>query len=174
MEFLELIRARYSVRAYRDKPVEDDKLAKVLEAARLAPSAANRQPVRIVVIHTHGREAELKRIYHREWFTQAPLVVGVCAALDEAWVRDQDKKSYHDVDAAIVMDHLILAAADQGLGTCWVGAFDPGAAREVLNLPANIEPVVFTPLGYPATEPGAKHRKSLDDLVHYERFTHGR
>ncbi|MBN1286342.1 MAG: nitroreductase family protein [Anaerolineae bacterium] len=170
MEFSELIRARYSVRAYSDKPVEDAKLRAVLEAARLAPTAVNRQPVRIIVIHTKGREEELRRIYHREWFTQAPLVIAMCALLDEVWVRSKDGKSHHDVDAAIVMDHLILAAADQGLGTCWIGAFDPDAAREVLGLPANVEPIVFTPLGYAADAPGDKRRKTLDELVRYERW----
>ena len=155
MEFEQLIRSRYSVRAYKSDPVSDQVLAKVLEAGRLAPTAANRQAFRIVVIHTAGRQKELKRIYGRAWFVQAPIVLGVCTLTDSCWVRG-DGKSYGEVDAAIVMDHLILAAADQGLGSCWIGAFDARAAREILGLPDSAEPVAFTPIGYPADSPGAK------------------
>ncbi len=169
MDFSELIQARYSVRAYEPDPVEEDKLAQVLEAARLAPTAANRQPFQIVVIHTAGREAELKRIYNRGWFVQAPLVLCACGIPAENWVR-MDGKNYNDVDVAIAMDHLILAAADLGLGTCWIAAFDPAAAREVLNLPDGVEPVAFTPLGYPADTPRPKSRKPLEALVRYERW----
>jgi nitroreductase len=170
MEFGKLIAARYSVRAYRNDPVPDQILQKVLEAGRLAPTAANRQAFRILVIHTAGREQELKRIYSRDWFLQAPIVIGVCALTDSCWVRG-DGKSYCDVDAAIVMDHLILAAADQGLGSCWVGAFDARAAREILGLPESVEPVAFTPLGYPGDSPGEKKRRTLDDLVRYETWS---
>lgn len=167
MEFSELIEKRYSVRAYMPDPVEDEKLTQVLQTARLAPTAANRQPFQLIVIHTAGREAELKRIYSRDWFVQAPLVICACGIPTQGWVR-RDGKNYNDVDVAIVMDHLILAAADVGLGTCWIGAFDPDAAREVLGLPGDVEPVAFTPLGYPADQPGPKKRQPLSDLVRYE------
>ena len=115
MDFSDLIRSRYSVRAYKPDPVSDDMLAQVLEAARLAPTAANRQPFRLIVIHTAGRREELRRLYHREWFGLAPLVIGVCAVPGEAWVR-RDGVNYAFVDAAIVMDHLVLAATDRGAG----------------------------------------------------------
>ncbi len=170
MEFFELIAKRYSARAYQPAPVEEEKLQQILEAARLAPTAANRQPFRIIVIHTEGREAELRRIYRKEWFVQPPLVIAVCGVLGEAWVRREDGKRYVDVDVAIVMDHLTLAATDLGLGTCWIAAFDPAAAREVLELPEGIEPLLFTPLGYPADAPRPKRRESLESLVKYERW----
>ena len=171
MTFAELVRARYSVRAYRPDPVPDELLAAVLEAGRLAPTASNRQPFRIIVIHTAGREAELGRVYGREWFVQAPLVLAVCSIQGEAWTRvNHDGRSYADVDAAIVMDHLVLAAADLGLGTCWIAAFDPRAAREVLALPDDVEPLLFTPLGFPADRPRPKERKPLAELVRYERW----
>ncbi len=169
MEFWELISKRYSVRAYKPDPVEEEKLQRVLEAARLAPTAANRQPFQLVVIHTAGREAELQRIYQRGWFTDAPLILCACAIPAEGWVR-MDGKPYTDVDVAIAMDHLILTATTLGLGTCWIAAFDPKAAREVLGLPDEVEPVVFTPLGYPADQPRAKKRKPLSELVRYERW----
>ena len=169
MEFLELIEKRYSVRAYKPDDVEDEKLQAVLEAARLAPTAVNYQPFQILVIHTKGRESELNHIYPPEWFVQPPIVLCVCAVRDEAWKR-RDGKNFMDIDAAIVMDHMILAATDIGLGTCWIGAFDEDAAKEVLNLPEGIEPVVFTPLGYPADESGIKMRKELSELVRYEHW----
>jgi nitroreductase len=126
MDFSELIRTRYSVRAYKPDPVEQEKLDQVLEAARLAPTAANRQPF-----------------------------------------QRMDGKPYTDVDVTIAMDYLILAATELGLGTCWVAAFDPEAAREELNLPYGIEPIAFTPLGYPADQPRPKQRKPLPALVRY-------
>ena len=169
MEFSELIEKRYSVRAYKPNPVEDEVLHQVLEAARLAPTAANRQPFQLVVIHTAGREAELRRIYNRDWFTQAPLVICACGIPAKGWTR-RDGKNYTDVDVAIVMDHLILAAASLGLGTCWIAAFDPTAAREVLGLPDGVEPIAFTPLGYPADRPRPKKRKALLELVRYEHW----
>ena len=169
MEFPELIGKRYSVRAYRSDPVGEEKLQQVLEAARLAPTAANRQPFQIIVIPTEGREDDLRRIYRRNWFVQAPLVICICSIPDEGWVR-MDGKGYTDVDAAIAMDHLILAATDQGLGTCWIAAFDPAAAREVLGLPEGVEPIAFTPLGYAADRPGSKERKARSDLVRFERW----
>jgi len=169
MEFFALIEARYSVRAYKPDPVEEEKLAKVLEAARLAPTAANRQPFQLIVIKTKGREEELKRIYGKDWFVQPPLVIAAVGLTERAWTRS-DGRNYVDVDVAIVMDHLILAAANEGLGTCWVGAFDPDAAREVLGLPEEVEPIAFTPLGYPDDEPKPKKRRPLDELVRQERW----
>ena len=169
MQFSELVKKRYSVRSYKHEPVPDDKLQQVLESARLAPTAANRQPFQLIVIHTAGREEELSRIYDRPWFVQAPIVICACGIPAQGWVR-RDGKSYLDVDVAIVMDHLTLAAADLGLGTCWIGALNPDAAREVLGLPDNIEPIAFTPLGYPDGQPREKKRKPLDELVQYERW----
>jgi nitroreductase len=164
MEFSDLIAMRYSVRAYKQTPVEEVKIHRIIEAAILAPTAANRQPFRLVVMKTAGRAADLKRVYPRDWFVQAPLVICACAVREESWVR-RDGKNYADVDTTIAFDHLILAARDLGLGTCWIAAFDPAAAREVLNLPAELEPVAFTPLGYPADEWKPKKRRPASELV---------
>lgn len=169
MEFLELAKKRYSVRAYKNEAVEEDKLKTILEAARFAPTAVNYQPFQIIVIKTEGREEELKRIYQAEWFREAPIVICVCTIPDNAW-RRRDGKNYADVDATIVMDHIILAATSIGLGTCWIGAFDVNAAKEVLNLPDGVEPLVFTPIGYPADQIGEKNRKDLSELVRYEKW----
>jgi nitroreductase len=169
MEFSQLIQARYSVRAYKPDPVPEEDLQQVLEAARLAPTAANRQPFRLIVVHTRGREQELQRIYPRQWFTQAPLIICLCLVPKEAWVRE-DRRSYCDVDGAIAFDHMVLAAANLGLGTCWIAHFDVHAAREILHIPPDMEPFLFTPLGYPADQPTPKKRRPLTNLVHYERW----
>lgn len=169
MDVLETIAARYSVRAYTADEVSDEALQAVLEAARLAPTADNRQPFRLLVLHTAGRKQDLARIYSRRWFAQPPLVLAVVSVPGEAW-RRMDGTPYDMVDAAIVMDHLILAAASLGLGTCWVADFDPAAAREVLGLPEDVQPVAFTPLGHPARQAGGKRRRPLEALVKYERW----
>lgn len=169
MEYQELIQKRYSVRAYKNKPVEDEKLNKVLEAARFAPTAANRQPFQLIVVRTDGRRDELKRIYRKEWFVQAPLIICACGIRRKSWVRE-DTRRYLDVDVAIVMDHLILAATDLGLGTCWVAAFNANAAREILEIPEEVEPLIFTPLGYPDDQLAIKERKSIEDLVRYDHW----
>jgi nitroreductase len=170
MNFQALIQARYSVRAYKPDSVGEDKLARILEAARLAPTAANRQPVRIIVIPTKGQEKELGRIYPREWFVQAPLLLAVVAVPSEAWVRKHDGWNAAEVDATIVMTHIVLAAAEEGLGTCWVAAFDPAAAREVLGLPPEVIPSAFTPLGYAADTAAPKKRRPLADLVRQDHW----
>jgi len=167
--FADLVQKRYSVRSYRPDPVEDEKLQCVLDAARLAPTAAGRQPFVLIVIHVRGREDELRQIYSRDWFVQPPLLIAVCSIPSNAWTR-QDGKNYADVDVAIAMDHLVLAATDRGLGTCWVAAFDPSAARRVLQLPEGVEPVAFTPLGYANDAPKPKKRKPLADMVRYEHY----
>ncbi len=169
MEFSELILQRYSTRAYKSTPIPEEALARVLDAARMAPSAGNRQPTGLVVIHTAGREEELSRIFASPWFTQAPILIAACAVMEQAWTR-WDGKCYADVDVAIAMDHLILAAANEGLGTCWIGAFDDGAAREILGLPEKVQAVAFTPLGYPADARPPKQRRPLSAMVHEERW----
>jgi nitroreductase len=167
MTFLELARMRCSIRGYKPDPVEPDKLSQVLEAARLAPTAGNRQRFELIVIHTAGREEELRRIYDRDWFVQPPIVICACRyPMDPA----RQRKDYTDVDIGIVIDHLTLEAAELGLGTCWIGAFDKDAAREILGLPDEVEPVVFTTLGYAAAPPREKQRKPIDELVRYEHW----
>jgi nitroreductase len=165
MDFSMLVQSRYSVREYKPDMVEDEELRQVLEAARLAPTAANRQPFQLIVIRTRGREEELRRIYNRDWFVQAPLIICACSIPGGAWTRE-DNKNYAVVDVAIVMDHLILAATDLGFGTCWVAAFN----AEILGIPDDVEPIAFTPLGYPADAPKQKERKSLESLVRYDHW----
>ena len=169
MDVFEAIEKRYSVRGFKPDPVEDEKLTRVLEAARRAPTAANRQPFRMIVAHTAGREEAIARVYGRSWLLQAPLVIAFVAVPAEAW-RRMDDKPYDEVDATIAMDHLVLAATALGLGTCWIAAFDPAAAREVFGLPDDVELVALTPLGYPDKASADTPRKPLEELVRHERW----
>ena len=169
MDVIKAIKTRYSVRAYKPDPVEDKKLLSILNAARMAPTASNRQPFQVIVIHTSSREEELLSIYSRPWFVQAPVILCVCGLAGNAWVR-KDGRQYYYIDVAIVMDHMVLAAASLGLGTCFIAAFNETNARAALALPDEVEPVLFTPLGYPADTPKAKERKELADLVRYEHW----
>ena len=168
MDIIDVINHRYSVRAYKTTPVEETKLSAMLDAVRLAPTAANHQPFQIIVIHAAGREEELLSIYPKKWFVQAPIILCICGT-PNAWVR-RDGRQYLFVDIGIVMDHIVLTATSLGLGTCIVAAFDEINARKVLALPQEVEPILFTPVGYPADTLRPKERKELSDLVRYEKW----
>ena len=169
LEFSNLIQQRFSVRKYKSTPVKEEYLNTILKAARLAPTAHNQQPFRLIVVKTEGNKDSLKRIYPRKFFVEAPIVICACAVLEEGWIRD-DGKNYTEVDTTIAMDHLILAATNLGLGTCWIGKFDLETAREVLNIPENVLPLVFTPVGYSDEEPRIKIRKEIDEIVRYGKW----
>ncbi len=164
MDFYEVIQGRRSVRKYKTDPVDDDKLQRILNAARLAPSAANRQPISFIVVRDDKIKRKLKDAYSQEWFYTAPVIICACTLPDKAWKRN-DGKAYVDVDVAIAMDHLILAATAEGLGTCWIAAFKPGIVKEVLNIPDDLEPLILTPLGYPESIPEPTYRKPLNEIV---------
>lgn len=168
MQFLDLVKKRYSVRAYASREVEPEKLEYLLECARLAPSACNRQPWRYVVVRDRIRQESLCQAAARfTWMHTAPLFVVVCAADSEAWVRGCDGHNHSDVDAAIAIEHLVLAAAEQGLGCCWICAFDVELCRQALNLDPNLRPVAILPIGYPADPDWQpeKSRKERKDVV---------
>ena len=170
MEVYEAIRARKSVRSYLDRPVEEDKLRRVLEAARLAPSASNRQEWRFVVVRDSAKRRELGAAADGQGFVgEAPVVVACCADTDHH-VMPCGIECYA-VDVAIAIDHLTLAATAEGLGTCWIGAFDQKAVRKILGIPKEIVVVELLPLGYPADpDPVAKSRQPLSEIVYYEAW----
>lgn len=170
MKFLDLVKKRYSVRDYLDTPVSDTLLEGVLEAGRLAPSACNNQPWVFIVMSGTGSKAQLESIYNRAWFLHAPLVIAVCCDRNAIW-RRADGRDFGDMDMAIALDHMTLAAAEAGLGTCWIGNFNAAAAKLALKLPDHIEPAAFTPLGFPG--PGAtykKSRKELSEIVFWQYY----
>ena len=167
--FMDLVKKRYSVRSFQTKPVEESLLLKILETGSLAPSACNNQPWVFIVIRKDDTKKKLAAVYERAWFVTAPVILSLCCDNSQSWHR-QDGTNYGEVDIAIAMDHITLAAAEAGLGTCWIANFNALEARRALELPDNIEPIVFTPLGYPAIAPAQKKRKPLAEIVHWEKF----
>lgn len=166
MSVLDIMEKRYSVRGYLDKEVEDEKLNKVLRAAQIAPTGVNAQAFKIYVIETKKHIEELEKVGKWDWFTEAPYIIAVVAKPSDAWTR-YDGKNLGDIDATIVMDHIILEATELGLGTCFIAAYNREAVIEMLKLSDGYEPVLLTPLGYPDAEPRGTDRKSLDELVEF-------
>lgn len=172
MEFSELAKKRYSVRSYNGKKVEKEKLEKILEAAHVAPTAANLQPVRLLVIQqAEGLEklSKAANIYH------APLAIVVCADHDKAWVRPFDKKQTCDIDASILTDHMMLQASDLGLGSVWICYFKPDILREEFCIPKNLEPVNILAVGYSEETPQSPDRHeetriAFKSLASFEHF----
>ncbi len=170
MDVFEAVKTRRSIRKYADKPVEKDKLLKILEAARLSPSASNNQPWHFVVVSEKATIESLLPAYTREWFVKAPVVIVACSYPNEAWSR-MDGESYWKVDSAIAVENMVLVAHEAGLGTCWVAAFDETKVKEVLGIPKDVRIIAMLPLGYPAEQKGqVTNRKTLDEIVHYERW----
>lgn len=164
------IKTRRSVRAYKPDPVPEESLKRILEAARLAPSAANRQQWKFVVVRDPERRKQLSRAAHNQGFVgEAPVVI-TAVALDPERVMSCEVPTYA-VDLAIAVDHVTLAAVEEGLGTCWIGAFSQEDVKRILNIPPRYKVVALLPLGFPADEPRAKSRKELEDIVCYETFT---
>jgi nitroreductase len=169
MEFQELIRARRSIRGFRPDPIPKESLLRILEAARVAPTAANRQPFQIIVVTDPVTRARFKEAYDRDWLWPAPVILVGCVEPAKAWQRS-DGFNAAEVDLSIVMDHMILAAADVGLGTCWICNFDESKTKEILGIPADVRVIAITPLGFPAAEPRLFQRKSLGELVRRDRW----
>lgn len=172
MNFLELAKKRYSVRKYESKKVEEEKLLKILEASRIAPTGANRQPQRLIVIQEKDGLEKLKKGAN---LYEAPLAIIVCVDHSTTWKRPFDGKDIADIDVSIVTDHMMLQATELGLGTLWVCHFDPSIIRKEFNIPDSIEPVNILGIGYAAGEPASpnrhdKLRKSLEETVFYETF----
>lgn len=172
MEYSRLIKERYSVRKFSASPVEESAVAKILEAARVAPTAVNKQPWRILVIRDASGMAKLKDC--TPYTFDAPMALIVCCATEEAWVRPYDGYNAGVIDASIVGAQVMLAVHDLGLGSTWVGHFDPAAARRLFNIPDSLEPVAIFPIGHPAPEAKPSHyhekRRPVEDSVVYDTF----
>ena len=164
MNFLELVKSRYSCRGYKSIDVEKEKLEYILECVRFAPSAVNKQPWRFRIVSNEEEKAKLQKCYNRDWFNTAPMYIIASVLHDEEWVRS-DGKRHGNIDIAIAVEHLCLAATEQGLSTCWVCNFDAGLCKELFALPENEEPAVIIPLGYAADEMKPKNRKAIDQIV---------
>lgn len=170
MSFSSLVKKRRSIRGYADTPVSFDTLKKLFETARFAPSACNLQPWHFIVIRDEVNRNKLSSVYPKPWFISAPVIIAACCDHSVSWKRNE-KRDFGEIDVAIALDHLTLAAAEEGLGTCWIGAFNFEEATLQLGLPEHITPVAFTPLGYPLEQAASvKSRKSVDLILHFEKF----
>jgi len=168
--FFDLANIRSSVRSYCPTTIEQSKMNYILECARLAPSAVNKQPWKIYLI-TPESTAELRQkiqqCYNRDWFKTAPYYLILCILHDQSWHRGNDGKDHGDIDISILAEHICLAAAEQGIGSCWVCNFDAKLCHELFELDCNEEPAVLIPLGYPSEDYLAKtkYRKPLEEIV---------
>jgi nitroreductase len=169
MNVFDAIRLRRSIRAFRDEPIEEEKLLRVLQAGRLAPSAKNRQEWRYVVV----RDRELRRrvavASNNQYFiAEAPVVIVGCATMVD-YVLSGGQPAY-TIDVSISMDHMTLQAVEEGLGTCWIGSFKEDEIKQILNIPAEMRIVEVMPLGYPKSLPDPKPRKELEEIIVYDRY----
>ena len=171
-QFYNLVASRYSCRKYTSAPVDRELIMAVLDTARLAPSACNRQPWQFLVLDTEESRTPVLECYDREWMKNIPACNVALGMKDEAWVRQYDGKNHTDVDVAIAVEHICLSAASLGLGTCWICNFDPELLGRKLGLPEDAVPVAIIPIGYP--EPDAvvpqKNRKTFDEIVKWEKY----
>ena len=181
MEFAEVIRQRRSVRKYADRPIEDEKLRYVLEAARSAPSASNRQSARHIVVRDPATIAAIGKPSGaiNRWLAKAPTVIVVCG--DASRPYSDHGVHFWQVDATIAAEHIVLAAVDVGLGTCWIGVFDEAEIRATLGIPDEVLILGLLAIGYPAERMSAEERltrtairadkrRPLDESVHWERW----
>lgn len=170
MDVYEAIYLRKSVRSYQDRDVPDDLLLKILDAARHAPSASNRQEWRFVVVRDEmTRERLSMASYNQHFISQAPIILVCCAQTDNHVMRGG--QLCYPIDVAITVDHITLCAAAEGLGTCWIGAFREQEVKDILGIPRNIRVVALLPLGYPSDpSKAAKRRLGMDNIVKYDRW----
>lgn len=171
MDIYEAIKARRSVRKYKSEPVPEDKLRKILNSARLAPSAKNQQPWKFVVV----RDEEIKRklisaCNEQKFIAEAPVVLVACALIDDCYGFLGGYSPSYQVDIASAVSHLILTAASEGLGTCWIGNFKEDKVKEILGIPENVRVVALTPLGYPNEVPEPRSRKQLEEIICYDMW----
>jgi nitroreductase len=180
MEFSSVIKSRESIRDYSSKKVEDEKIKYILECGRLAPSWTNRQCWQFIVVKDKKIIKELSKasIINR-WLKNTPIVIVACGDPKQSGVRN--KINYFMVDVSIALEHIVLAATDKGLGTCWIGGFSENKVKRILEIPDRIRVVALTPLGYPAGKKGligkaakivtqSKKRKSLDKITHFNKW----
>ncbi len=171
MDFYDVVRKRLSVRSYRPDPVPEDVLNRVLEAGRLAPSAKNYQPWKFIIVKNPTvRQALVPACRGQGSVGQAPVVICACCVMDQVWKGMGGYWSAEAVDITIALEHMILAAAAEGLGTCWIGAFLEAEVKKVLAIPDGVKPIALTPLGFPARESRAQPRKPLSEIVCYDKY----
>jgi nitroreductase len=164
MEFFDVLRTRRSIRAYQATPVPADAVEKIKEAIRLAPTGCNFQPFRFIFITNEEVRKAVAACYPGAWLAEVPMIVAAVGNADAAWHRRDGGESIVDIDVAIAMEHLQLAATDCGLASCWLGAFDRQGVNKVLNIQSPWGVVALAPLGYPAQDAAPRSNKSDEEL----------
>jgi nitroreductase len=169
--FYDMISRRRSVRDYLEKPVEKEKLDRILEAGRKAQSAANQQPWHFIVLKKEERE-DFDALLHAEGLRKAPVIILACADPTQGWVRRYDSKNYAEVDTAIAVTQMVNAATAEDLGTCWIASFDPERAKDLLGIPKHLELIAAVTIGYPTVplQHEDKARKMPGEIVHYGKW----
>jgi len=171
MSIMEVIEKRRSVRKYNEDPIPESVLLRVLEAARLAPSGKNLQPWKFILVKDKALKEELARASSGQYFiARAPFVIVACGFPDNCYARMGRYMKSWPVDVAIAMEHLILQAQEEGLGTCWIGSFEEQEVKSILKIPEEVKVLALTPLGFPAEIPSFRGRKSLDEIISYDRY----
>jgi nitroreductase len=169
MDVSEAIRKRRSIRKYLARKVENDKIERILEAGRLAPSARNLQEWKFVVVRDDGRRRRLAEAAKGQTFVgEAPVVIAACATVTD-YVMTCGQLTY-PIDLAIAVEHMVLQAEAEGLGTCWIGAFYEEEVKKVLNIPPEVRVVALLPLGYPDESPFSRPRKKMEEIVAFETW----
>jgi len=172
MDIYEAIRTRRSVRSYKSDPIPEDVLSRVLEAMRLAPSGCNAQPWKFIIVRDEELRKQLVGACRGQTFVgEAPVIIVGCGWEDKAYPSMGGYWNSLPVDIAIALDHLSLAAASEGLGTCWIGAFDEGEVKRILGIPNDVRVISLMTLGYPASISGKTGRKPLDEIICYDRWS---
>lgn len=165
MTFKELCLERQSTRKYTNKPIEPEKMDYVLECARLAPSACNRQPWKLYIVESEEAKEKIIRCYDRDWVRTAPAFILCTIMHGEEWVRPCDSKRHGMIDIAIIAEHICLAAAEQGLGTCWICNFDAPKLTGLFGFTPEEEPAVIIPIGYNEVPVKEKVRKAPEEIT---------
>jgi len=174
MTLVDLMRKRASIRDYSEKPIENDKLNKILEAAQLAPSACNFQPWYFIVVSEKEGLNNIYDCYSRDWVKTSPMFIIVCGNSEASWKRPADGKDHVDIDAGIAIEHICLAAVEENIGTCIICHFDVKLCKESFGIPEQIEPLAIISIGYPSDpnifEKTLKKRKAIEEIVRREKF----
>ena len=168
MDVLSAIQGRRSIRKYSSKAVEEEKLLKVLEAARLSPSARNQQEWKFIVVKDQATREKLTEAIGQPFVGEAPIILVCCGTNPESIMKCVPPR--YTVDLSIATAYMILEAYEQGLGTCWLGSFDENKVKEVLGIPEKIRVVSITPLGYPEESPSPRPRKELEEIISYDKY----
>ena len=168
---MDLIEKRKSIRSYKSQDVEEEKLNYILQAFRKAPSAKNLQPWKLIVVKDKKKISDLSIACNNQTFiSEAPVLIVACAKEDEAYGVMGGYMNSYPVDIALALEHLILAATEKGLGTCWIGAFKEKLVKDLLDVPDNVRVVAITPVGYPAIEGRTRGRKPISEIVCYDKY----